>query len=753
MKQLLFFIPFLFSCLSLHAQDGTKIGQTIYPDIHLKKTTEKIVLDGQLNEAAWFKANGASDFWQFFPADSSKAGGETEIYMTYDEDYLYVATKCYSSANQFMTPTLKRDFGFRNSDNISILFDTYNDQTNAFLFGMNPEGVRREALISSGGRNRGAFDGSWDNKWDGEAKIYENYWIAEFAIPFKTIRFTEGSTRWRFNSYRNDTQINEITSWVNIPRNNILMDLTYMGNMIWDEPLKKPKTNISIIPFMAGSIIRDFEDVTETEAATDFSFGGDAKIAVTSGLNLDLTVNPDFSQVEVDQQVTNLDRFEIFFPERRQFFLENADLFGSFGPSRANPFFSRRIGVAIDTATGQNVQNSILYGARLSGKLNDKLRVGLLNMQTARQLDNDLPSFNYTVAAVEQQVFKRSNIAFLGVNKQAINGQDFSSSFNKFNRVAGVEYRLASADNRWSGKTNYFQAFTPVEAADKFSHFTQLAYNRRKYRIEWAHLYVGDGYDAEVGFVPRRDILLVSPELSLNFYPKSGSISEHNVGFDARWIYKVGKDDNEVQQDFGLADAGLEFFWRFNFKSTARLTANIDYSRILLLDDFDPTRIQSEEIFLPAGSVHRFTTFGLRYSSSQFNLFEWDLRPTVGQFYNGFRAGLQGSFTYKYPPFGFVSIDYSYNHIRLDEPFETANLWLVGPRIDLTFSKKLFLTTFIQYNNQFDNLNINTRFQWRFKPVSDFFLVYTDNYITNPFDQFGVRNRAIVAKLTYWLNL
>ncbi len=754
MKQfLLFFSVFFFFGLSLQAQDGAKIGQTIYPDIHLKKTTEKIVLDGQLNEAAWFVGASASDFWQFFPTDSAKAGGETEIYMTYDEEYLYIAAKCYSSSNQFLTPSLKRDYGFRNSDNISILFDTYNDQTNAFLFGMNPEGVRREALISSGGRDRSAFDGSWDNKWDGEAKIYENYWIAEFAIPFKTIRFTEGSTRWRFNSYRNDTQINEITSWVNIPRNNILMDLTYMGNMIWEEPLKKPKTNISVIPYTAGSVIRDFENADQTKAATDFSFGGDAKIAVTSGLNLDLTVNPDFSQVEVDQQVTNLDRFEIFFPERRQFFLENADLFGSFGPSRVNPFFSRRIGVAIDTATGQNVQNKILYGARLSGKLNDKLRVGLLNMQTAKQLENDLPSFNYTVAAVEQRVFKRSNIAFMGVNKQAINADEFSSSFNKYNRVAGLEYRLASSDNRWIGKSNYFRAFTPSDKADKFTHFTQLVYNRRKYRAEWAHLYVGDGYDAEVGFVPRKDILLLSPEFALNFYPKTGAISEHNVGVDVRWIYKIGKDDNLIQPDFGLADMGVEFFWRFQFKSTANLTANIDYNRVLLLSDFDPTRIQSDDIFLSAGSIHKFTTFGLRYSSSQFNLFEWELRPTVGQFYNGFRAGLRGSFTYKYPPFGFVSLDYSYNHIKLDEPFETADLWLVGPRIDLTFSKKVFLTTFIQYNNQFDNLNINARFQWRFKPVSDFFLVYTDNYITNPFDQFGVRNRAIVAKLTYWLNL
>jgi len=129
------------------------------------------------------------------------------------------------------------------------------------------------------------------------------------------------------------------------------------------------------------------------------------------------------------------------------------------------------------------------------------------------------------------------------------------------------------------------------------------------------------------------------------------------------------------------------------------------------------------------------------------------IEPSIGSFYNGFRAGVQGSFTYRYQPYGFISLDYTYNHIKLDAPFKTANLWLVGPRIDLTFTKKLFLTTFFQYNNQLDNLNINARFQWRFKPVSDFFLVYTDNYLTEPFGQFGSRNRALVAKLTYWFNL
>ena len=229
-----------------------------------------------------------------------------------------------------------------------------------FLFGMNPYGVRREALIANGGRMTDDFSESWDNKWTGQAQIFDDHWVAEFAIPFKTLRFQQGDKQWRFNSYRYDTQVNEISSWYRIPQNQIIMDLGHMGDMIWDKPLGKPGTNFSVIPYSTAGVFRDLENPMQTNAKWNTGIGADAKIGLTSGLNLDLTINPDFSQVEVDDQVINLDRFEIRLPEKRQFFLENADLFSSFGGGRENPFFSRRIGVSIDSATGQNVQNKNL---------------------------------------------------------------------------------------------------------------------------------------------------------------------------------------------------------------------------------------------------------------------------------------------------------------------------------------------------------------------------------------------------------
>ena len=300
--------------------------------------------------------------------------------MCYDDANLYIAAKCYSEGSNYIVPSLKRDYRAGGSDNITFLIDPFGDRTNAFVFGINPYGVLREALIANGGSQiRRDWDDSWDAKWRGKAQIYDGYWVGELAIPLKSIRFQEGSQNWRFNSYRFDTQGNENSSWVRIPQNQWIINLAFMGNMIWEEPLKKQRTSISVIPYLAGSSIQDFEE-GQTKPDFDWNVGGDAKVSITSGLNLDLTFNPDFSQVEVDRQVTNLSRFEIFFPERRQFFLENADLFQDFGhPFLARPFFSRRIGIARDTATGVHLQNPIQYGARLSGRLDRDTRIGLLN--------------------------------------------------------------------------------------------------------------------------------------------------------------------------------------------------------------------------------------------------------------------------------------------------------------------------------------------------------------------------------------
>jgi len=754
MKPFIFIILVLLLPFVALAQVGNIVEENSPPpQIHLHKTVDPIVLDGILSEETWQQAEMQSQYTQYFPTDSILAIGATEVYISYDATHFYIAAKCYAPSNDFRVQSLKRDYGFGGNDNISFMFDTYNDKTNAFLFGMNPVGARREALISNGGKARSAFDSSWDNKWDGNSKMYDNYWICELAIPFSSIRYKEGATKWRFNSYRNDAQANEITCFINIPRENILMNLNYMADLIWEEPLAKPSNNISFIPYVTTGLTRDFENTEQTGYQSSYNIGGDAKIGVSSSLNLDLTLNPDFSQVEVDQQVTNLDRFEIFLPERRQFFLENADLFSSFGAGRSNPFFSRRIGVSIDTVTENNIQNTIYAGGRLSGKINERLRIGVLNMQTAAQKENDLPSFNYTVAAAEQSVFDRSNIGFLLVNKQAINPGDFGGTVDNYDRILGVEYRLNSKNNFWTGKSSFMKAITPNDKKMKFSSFNQLEFNQRKYRIELASLIVGDGYDAEVGFVPRRDYILFSPEFDYRIFPKTDRISQMTFGTDIRFFYKLGKDDSTILQDFSHEETNVEFNWNISFQNNHRFNFGIDYAGFILLNDFDPTRIQDDDTFFAAGTDHDNYLFNASYNSDQRNKVFFRLRPRYGLYYGGTLAGLSGRLAYRFQPYGSISVEYDYTHIDIGGEFEKANIWLVGPRLDITFSKKLFWTTYVQYNNRLDNLNINSRFQWRFAPVSDFFLVYTDNYNTELRSNIMSRNRALVAKLTYWLNV
>lgn len=741
MRKHLVLISFLLCSTFLFGEDGNDMFAQ--SPIVLTRAQEPIVLDGFLHEESWFNGQPAENFWEYFPTDSIHSRLKTEIYMVYDDQYLYIGVKCYSPVSDYIVPSLRRDYTSSGSDNITFLFDTFNDATNAFVFGINPYGVLREALITNGGQDfRRDWYSAWDNKWTGEAKIQDGYWSAEVAIPFTTLRFQEGTQEWRFNAYRYDTQSNTRSTWTRIPRNQSVISLAYMGDMIWEEPLKKSGASVSVIPFLTAGSNKNFEEEGQP-STNNFDFGGDAKIAITSGLNLDLTVNPDFSQVEVDRQVLNLERFEIFFPERRQFFLENSDLFGGFGDATVNPFFSRRIGsarVIDDEGSKSTIQNPIRYGARLSGKLNKDWRVGLLNMQTARNDAYKLPSYNYTVAALQRRVFSRSNIGAVLVNKQSVSSiNDTTGYYNPYNRIVGLDYNLATPNNRWNGKVYLHQAITTSDVSDKVAHGARLEYRKRLFTAQWQHQYVGAGYDAEVGFVRRENYFRASPQIEFNLFPGKGVMVEHGPEVEADVFYQPG---------FGRTDHEVQVSYRFEFRDQSRARIRMTNEYTYLFDDFDPTRSSSEP--LPGGQGYNYTRVGISYFSDRRKPFSYFVEPFAGQFYNGYRYGLAGYLSLRYQPYGLISMSFNYSIIDLPAPYASTDLFLIGPRIDLTFTQKMFLTTFIQYNNQSDNININARFQWRFAPVSDFFLVYTDNYYST---DLKTKNRGIVMKLTYWLNI
>lgn len=722
----------------------------------VKFTDNKIKADGILNEPIWSETESMGDFWQYFPKDSSKAKYQTEIRMVYDNKNIYISAKCFVKGNKFVVPSLRRDYRAGGNDNVTFVFDTFSDGTNGLLFGMNPLGVMREALLFNGGTDNSFFSEYWDNKWVGDSKIYPNYWTSELIIPFSTLRFNENSKVWKFKSYRFDTQGNETSSLNKIPQNQIIMNLGYSMNIEFENKLKRSGTNIALIPYLAMGQSTDFINPKNPNNGTKFNYGLDAKVAVTSGLNLDLTINPDFSTVEADRQVINLTRFDINLPEQRQFFLENSDLFSGFGSYNVNPFlppqgnfggtgnqilspfFSRQIGIAKDSVTGLGVQNRILYGARLSGKLDNNWRIGFLNSQTAKDEFKRISGANFTVASVQRKVFGRSNIAAILINKQTLN-PELGLNTSKFNRVAGLEYNIGSSNNRWTGKAFYHQTFSEVSKKQAFANGLSLTYNVLKYTAKWQHDWVGNGFESEVGFVPRKDFFHVSPTFGLNFYPRTKKVNRFSVGIAF---------DQYSMPSVGVTDRTAGPFMSMLFQNTSRFLLSVNQNYTYLFRDFDALRSNDKLPFLPRKTSYTYYNVSLNYTTDQRKKLWLFATPTVGQYYNGQIASLSGSLNYRYQPYMALAMNFTYNYIDL--PVATNKVLLIGPRFDLTFTKKLFFTTFAQYNSQFENMNLNTRLQWRFAPVSDFFIVYVDNYNTANWQS---RSRSIQAKLTYWFSL
>lgn len=767
---------FLLPLLCLAA--GTLAAQSALPDLRtapltryevpgqspeglrIHKAEGAIELDGVLDEAAWRSAQVAVDFSKQFPVDTGLAEARTEVLLTFDERFLYIGVVCWQDRADYTVPSLKRDFPNGTSDGINILLSPSRDGLNGFLFSLNPLNVQREALIDNGT----TLSFEWDNRWASAVTNHDDHWVAEIAIPFKTLRYSvaEGENSWQVNFVRVRLKDWEVSTWRPVPRQYAANNLAFCHEMRWQSPPPNPGASISLIPYTTARYEMDYRRdpttlrVTDRPDRTGFAAGGDAKIGITPALNLDLTFNPDFSQVEVDRQVPNLSRFELFFPERRQFFLENRDLFAMFGFPSTRPFFSRRIGLARNPVTGLNETVPILAGARLSGKLNDDWRVGLLNMQTDRvnwDSSRVLPAANFTVATVQRKVFQRSAISAIVVNKENFVGklsEGQKAGIQPWNRVAGLEYNLYSADNRWEGEWYYHRSFSPDprkrgQTAAKF-----LGYFDRNFNARIGYIIVDSFYTSESGFIPRVGFQSFFPGGGLTFYPNSGPVNNWSVGMDGDLTYSLF---------FKETDRDLGAYLTVNLKDQTYLNMVLWNSYTYLFEDFDPTNLYRPGT-QPLPGQRGYTYSGARFrftSSSTYNL-QGRADVRFGQFFNGHAQSVEGEIGYRWQPVGTFTMSYSYNRVRLPEPYASADFWILGPRAELSFSRSLFASAFFQWNTQTNNFNINARMQWRFAPVSDLFLVYTDNSFAEAVPNtearfFSPKNRALVLKVVYWLNV
>ena len=724
--------------------------------LQIKKTTEKIKLDGKLDEAVWQNTNEANNFWYSFPIDDKHAELSTKIKVTYDDNFLYVAATMHDP-NGTIIQTLKRDVDFWSGDNIVIVLDPVNQKSNGFMFGVNPYGVQMEGLLTGNTGSRGSRPGSgamnsrWDNKWFSKTTKGPDSWTAEVAIPFKSLKYDATKTTWGVNFIRTEGSDNSFHVWSHVPLQFRSVDLNYTGALIWDKPPKKTKGNVAIIPYVSGSSFKDFAADAPTD--NNLNVGVDAKIAVTSSLNLDVTINPDFSNVEVDEQVTNLTRFNVRLPEKRLFFLENTDIFEDFGNSPARPFFSRRIGIDEDG----NAQ-PILYGLRLTGNATKRLRVGLLNMQT-KETEN-ASGQNYTAAAFHQQVFGRSIIKGFLTNRQAYSESAFSST--DYGRNAGLEFNYLSTNNKWQSWAGYNHSFKE-DITDKNYYFKGgVRYRDRNWSGLINYYEVQDQYYADLGFLNRlnhydavRDTThrigfgSLFSDLSYTLYPKKrGKIISQQFSVFNWWVTKAN-DGDFLERTNSLS-------YRLRFAGSSSFSARVANSAIDLQFPFSFTGAEP----LPA---QKYTTTDVRleYRSDNRNAFSYEAQVRYGGFYSGTRKGFELEGNYRIQPWGNFGLKFAYNDLQFGGVYGERQLFSLSPKIEISFSNNLFWTTFIQYNTQAENFNINSRLQWRFAPLSDIFLVYTDNYLVEQdelsdqfrIQNFGPKNRALVFKVNYWFSL
>jgi Domain of unknown function (DUF5916)/Carbohydrate family 9 binding domain-like len=748
---LLFCLPTIIFAQTI---DGSKF-QAEY-QLKISQTKGAIKIDGLLDEATWQQANEAKDFWQKFPADNIKEKSKTIVKSSYDDKYLYFAAICYDTST-YVIQTLKRDVDYFSSDGLGIFIDPMNQKSNGFLFGISPLNVQSEDLIAANSFGEPTF--SWDNKWFSATKTYPDHWTVEIAIPFKTLRFDPKNTFWGINFVRNDMKNYHYNTWTKVPLQFFGIDFGYTGALVWDKPPQKQNFNASIIPYLTGSISANNE--LKEKNISKLNGGLDAKIALSSAMNLDITVNPDFSQIEVDRQVTNLTRFNIFFPERRTFFLENDDIFSSYGSPPFRPFYSRTIGL---DKNGQSIP--ILGGLRLTGNLNKGLRVGLMNMQTQKvdaalakeRRSIESPAQNFTAFTFSQRILARSTIKGYFLNKQSnlSNAEKIKNPLDQYGRNQGLELSYSDLAGKlmlWAGyhlsqkpnitKENHFKQFGINFTERNFSFFVDYADFKKDYyadmgfinRIETQAIKGSQYSDGDTTI--RGGFKQVFSEIEYSIRPVKTKISGHTFGLETF----IGSNP-----DGSLGEYFNRIRYAMKFRNTATIRFRVDPQIVNLIYFTDLPSIKP----LPAGK-YAFTQYNIQLNSDSRRKVVFEGSYRGGGFYNGTIQQYVAGLRFRQQPWGNFTLNFEQNNLNFPAEYGKTVLKLISPKTEINFSNSMFWTTFIQYNTQRNNLNINSRFQWRYSPMSDFYLVYTDNYFVDP--TLKNRSRALIFKLNYWLTV
>ena len=727
--------------VELVAQTSPKLANAI-------SVEEPPTLDGDvLGDPVWAAVEPVSGFSQSAPDEGEPATERTEVRVVFTEDTIFFGIVCYDrDPSLIIVSDSRRDSSMNNSDSFQMVLDTFSDRQNGFVFGTTPAGQEYDAQMANEGGGRSLFGGgggggfsrgsgegfnlNWDGAWQVRTQTSEIGWSAEFAIPFRTIRYPAREYQsWGVNFQRNIRRRNETAYWAPLPRQYNLYRVSMAGQLAGVNAPIGFTGNLQLTPYVVGEVVtRDARPDRDPLALGDV--GVDLKYSVTSGLTLDATYNTDFAQVEVDNQQINLDRFNLFFPEKRPFFLENAGVFAmnNQGPAsgmnlgQTELFFSRRIGIG---DAGEQIP--ILGGARMSGKVSDEVTVGFLNMQT-QDLDGT-PANNFTVARLRRELPNRSSVGGLFVNRQGTGDQALSDDYN----------RTYAVDGRWGiGQNGMVQGFvgrteTPGRTGRDHALSLSTRYDSEAWRLIGGYQENGEDFNPEVGFTRRtggfRKVDFgISNTSRPNGFLKYQELTPH-MSFTRFWSL-----DRVMETSF------LHLHFQGEFEDSSSAGVAFDVRSEAVFDEFTVSGIA-----VPPGR-YDFNEVQYSYNSDRSAPFSAGMRATVAGFFGGDIVTLRPSISARYGETFNLSLSYSRNDIDLPNGSVITNLTSV--RAAYNFSPRLYLQTLLQHNDSADLWSVNFRVGWLQDANTGLFFVYNETEgIGDVVPSFA--GRSVILKYSY----
>jgi len=715
------------------------------PSLTASRAAQPPLLDGDIaGDPAWAGAAPSSGFTQEQPDEGQPSSERTEVRVIYTRDTLYVGVICYDrDPSGIIVSDARRDSALDQTDSFQIILDTYRDSLNGFVFGTNPAGIEYDGQVTNEGQGGGGLAGgqrqqagsgsgfnvNWDGAWEVRSRISDLGWSAEFAIPFRTLRFPSGDSQtWGVNFQRNIRRRNERSYWAPVSRQFNLYRLSLAGSL---GGLETPSfRNLKITPFVLGNVIES--GVRPTDARFDPDAGIDLKYSVTPSLVLDGTVNTDFAQVEIDDQQVNLDRFDLFFPEKRPFFLENAGFFTVGNPGEVDLFFSRRIGIG---PSGEQV--AINGGGRLSGKAG-RFNIGLLNMQTddvalLNPVEGGplrLAGSNFTVARVSRDLPNRSSVGGLFINRGGTGEFKADRDYNRTYAVDGkAGIRQHTVLSSFLARTE-----TPDVDSDDYAYNVRSRTSVPRFDLDFGYQEVAARFNPEVGFLTRRGYRKPDARIMTRWRPHVLNLQEIRPHSSYRAFYGIADDLLESMQWH------IDNHWQFRNSYEVHTGMNVTEEGLRKPFEIYPG------IFVPAGS-YPHSEAQLVFMTNQGAPLSLNMETRIGGFFGGDRV--QWTPTVRMRAGETLTAEVAYQRNAVDLPWGDFTTNLLRTRLSYSFNTRTFLQGLVQYNDRADLWSVNLRFGWLQAANTGLFVVYTDTHgLYDLFDRPERTDRSLVLKFS-----